>query len=108
MKAILIICLIASLNCNIFDVGMCLFSNGKIRSVVSEIFTAIKEKNWENVLSIAISNFEEVKTNAINCFDEEPVLQFSFSECRRCILKNIMQQNKCIQICQKIKKIILN
>ena len=102
MKAILILCLIASLNCNILEIGMCLFTNGKIISVINEIIKAIKEKNWGNILSIVIFNFEEVKTNAFNCFNEEPILQIStHDDCQRCFIRNLVNPNKCYRICHE-------
>ena len=75
MKVIILLCLIISLNCNIFDTALCLFQNEKLRNVVSEVISAVKEKNFNKVIEIALANFNDVRSIAQNCLNEEPNLQ---------------------------------
>ena len=83
MKALLILCLIVSLNCNILDIGMWLFSNEKLRNVVGDVIKSIKEKNFVNILSLFLTNFNEVKSIVVNCFNDEPVLKY-YNNCSYC------------------------
>ena len=74
MKAILLICLIASLNCNLVDTALCLFTNDKVISIASDILAALKENNFTKIIEIALSKFNDVKLIVQNCLNEEPVL----------------------------------
>lgn len=75
MKAILLLCLIVALNCNLMDTAFCLIRNDKIKSLVSQVIDTIKNKNFSKLIQIALSNFNEVKSIVKNCLDDEPVLK---------------------------------
>ena len=75
MKAILLLCLIAALNCNLMDTALCLIRNDKIRSLVTEVIDTVKNKNFSKLIEIALSNFKEVKSIALNCLNDEPILK---------------------------------
>ena len=75
MKAILLLCLIAALNCNLMDTAFCLIRNDKIRSVASQVIDTVKNKNFFKLIEIASSNFEEVKSIVLNCVNKEPILK---------------------------------
>ncbi len=77
MKAILLICLIASLNCSLVDTALCLFTNDKVKSIVSDILAALKESNFNKIIEIALSKFSDVKLIVQDCLNEEPVLRSS-------------------------------
>ena len=66
MKAILLLCLIVALNCNLMDTGFCLIRNDKIKSLVSQVIDTIKNKNFSKLIQIALSNFKEVKSIVSN------------------------------------------
>ena len=72
MKAFLFLCILISLNCNIIDTSICLIKNDKLRAIVIETLTAIKEKNWINIISTVLSKFEEVKSIVLKCLEPEP------------------------------------
>ena len=104
MRTLLILCLIVSLNCNILDIGMCLFSNEKLRNVVGDVIKSIKEKNFVNILSIVLTNFNEVKSIIVDCFNDEPVLKDAFQRCKSfCFLSGfpMEQMGQCFQNCEK-------
>ena len=75
MKAILLLCLIAALNCNFIDTAFCLIRNDKLRSLVTEVIDTVKNKNFFKLIEIAMSNFNEVKSIVLNCVNDEPVLK---------------------------------
>ena len=75
MKAILLLCLIAALNCNFIDTAFCLIRNDKLRSLVTEVIDTVKNKNFFKLIEIASSNFEEVKSIVLNCVNKEPILK---------------------------------
>jgi hypothetical protein len=75
MKAILLLCLIAALNCNFIDTAFCLIRNDKLRSLVTEVIDTVKNKNFFKLIEIAMSNFQEVKSIVLNCVNDEPVLK---------------------------------
>lgn len=75
MKAILLLCLIVALNCNLMDTAFCLIRNDKIKSLVSQVIDTIKNKNFSKLIQIALSNFNEVKSIVKNCLDDEPALK---------------------------------
>ena len=72
MKIILALLLIVSLNCHIIDTTICLLNNDKLRSVVVEVLTAIKEKNLVKIVSTALQNFKEVKSIVVKCVEQKP------------------------------------
>ena len=75
MKAILLLCLIVALNCNLMDTAFCLIRNDKIKSLASQVIETIKNKNFSKLIEIALNNFNEVKSIVKNCLDDEPVLK---------------------------------
>ena len=84
MKAILLLCLIASLSCtNLVDTVKCLLKNEKLRSIVSEAIDTVKSNNFNKLIEIGLYNFVDVKLIVQNCLtekrdladDEEPILQ---------------------------------
>ena len=72
MKAILVLCLLASISCfNIINAGICLVGNEKVRYIAKEVISSIKEKDLGKILSIIISNFSELKDIISNCLKDE-------------------------------------
>ena len=61
MKAILLLCLIAALNCDLMDTALCLVGNNKIRSFVSLVIDTAKNQNFFRLFQIALSNYKELK-----------------------------------------------
>ena len=105
MKTLLILCLIVSLNCNLLDIGICLFSNEKLRNVVGDVIKSIKEKNFGNILSIVLINFNEVKSIVVNCFNDEPILQGKYiPNCNHCKnMESIRSEINCFKRCMSFK-----
>ena len=72
MKAILVLCLLASISCfNIINAGICLIGNEKIRTVAGEVISSIKEKDFGKIFSLIILNFSEIKEIVSKCLKEE-------------------------------------
>ena len=71
MKAILLLCLIASLNCNLVDTALCLFQNDKLKSIVSEVIDTLKTQNFNKLIEIVLSNFSDAKSMVLNCLNKE-------------------------------------
>ena len=72
MKAILILCLLASISCfNIINAGICLVGNEKVRTIAKEVITSIKENDFEKILSIISTNFAELKDIVFNCLKDD-------------------------------------
>lgn len=72
MKAILVLCLLASISCfNIINAGICLVGNEKVRTIASEAISSIKEKDFDKILRIIISNFSELKDIVSKCLKDE-------------------------------------
>ena len=71
MKVLLVVCLLASISCiNIINVGICLIGNGKFISIVGDAISSIKEKNYEKLLKIILSNCNELKDMVFNCLKD--------------------------------------
>ena len=60
MKAILILCLLATLNCNFIDTAFCLIGNEKIQDTFTDVFSSIKVKDWIKMLNIIESNLSDI------------------------------------------------
>ena len=71
---LLVICLIASFNCNFVVVATCLLKNKKLVTIVSEGINLIKEKKFSELLLFALSNLNELKTITLTCLNDEPNL----------------------------------
>ena len=102
MKAILLICLIASLNCNLVDTALCLIKNDEVKNVVSEILAAIKEKNFNKIIEIALSKFSDFKLIVQNCLTEEPNLQSKTGTVPlpKKICNPLIKYNSCLAFCR--------
>ena len=90
MKAILVLCLLVTLNCNLIDTALCIYKNEKVRYVVGEAISAFKSKDWIKIVSLVLQNFEEVKSIVMNCLDDvddEPVLKTPIEEGNLCLKK---------------------
>ncbi len=72
MKSILFLCLLATLNCTFIDTTICLIKSDKLRDIIVETLTSIKEKKWIDIISFVISNYEEVKSIVLKCRESEP------------------------------------
>ena len=72
---LLVLCLVASFNCNFVDVASCLLKNKKLVSIVSEGINLVKEKKFIELFEFALSNLNEVKTITLTCLNDEPNLQ---------------------------------
>ena len=71
MKAILILCLLATLNCNFIDTAFCLIGNEKIQNTFTEVVSAIKEKDFNEILKIVISNLPDIIDIVGDCVKPE-------------------------------------
>ena len=74
MKAIiiLILCLLfTTLNCTSSDIAKCILSNKKTISIVANVISLLKEKNWTNFPSVLLSNYKEFKPIVVQCFEED-------------------------------------
>ena len=60
MKAILILCLLATLNCNFIDTAFCLIENEKIQDIFTDVFSSIKVKDWIKMVNIIESNLSDI------------------------------------------------
>ena len=77
MKVILFLCLclLSLLNCCYIDTAICLIKSDKLRDIIIESLTSIKEKKWTKAISTCILNYEEVKSIVLKCiFPEEEVI----------------------------------
>ena len=73
MKSILILCLLFTINCNLIDISICLVKSDKLRAIIVDVLTSIKEKNWNKILSSALLNLNEVKSVIQNCIEYKPI-----------------------------------
>ena len=93
MKAILILCLIATLNCNIVDTAFCLIGNEKIRATFTDVVSAIKEKDWNKIFTTIVLNLSDIIDIVRECVTPEKnddkgevVLQGrDNSKCKNCV-----------------------
>ena len=100
MKAILLICLIASLNCNLVDTALCLFKNDKVKTIASDILSALNEKDFNKIIEIALSNFSDIKTIVQNCLNEdEPILQTKTANPPNRFCNPVIRYRSCIAYC---------
>ena len=75
MKVILLLCLIAALNCDLMDTAFCLIENEKIRKTFSQVTDYIKKGNFYKIMTTVTSNFNEIKSILLNCVNKEPILK---------------------------------
>ena len=78
MKVILILCLLATLNCDIISTALCLLGNEKIRTFAIEVISKIKNKEWDNLPFLVIANFSSLKNAVVSCIspkEEEVILK---------------------------------
>ena len=82
MKVFLILCLLATLNCDIISTVLCLVSNEKLRTVVLEVVDLVKEKQWSTLPFYVLAKFDEVKSIVLNCVrpDDEVILKDTVEE----------------------------
>ena len=75
MKIILILCLLFTINCNYnyIDISICLVKSDKLRSIIVDVLTSIKEKNWNKIIFSAFIKLSEVKSIVQNCIEPEPI-----------------------------------
>ena len=71
MKAILILCLLATLNCNFIDTAFCLIGNEKIQNTFTDVVSAIKEKDFNEIFNIVISNLPDIIDIVGDCVKPE-------------------------------------
>ena len=78
MKVILILCLLATLNCDIISTALCLLGNEKIRTFAIEVISKIKNKEWDDLPFLVIANFSSLKNAVVSCIspkEEEIILK---------------------------------
>ena len=98
MKAILLLCLIVSISS--FDLikgGLCLMGNEKIRSLVKDSISNIKNQEYSQLINLILTNYKDIKNILIQCFKED---NFEKDENDDVILK-CMDYDKCIHNCEE-------
>ena len=75
---LLVLCLVASFNCNFVDVASCLLKNKKLVSIVSESINLVKEKKFIELFEFVLSNIKQVKSITLTCLNDEPNLLFTY------------------------------
>ena len=109
MKAILILCLLATLNCNFLSTLFCVIGNEKVRAFATEVITKIKNKDWANLPLLVLNNFNQLKDVVVSCIgqkEEEVVLKQSLGD-RIASCGNSCQNarpedyNECVDYCTK-------
>ena len=109
MKAILILCLLATLNCNFLSTLFCVIGNEKIRAFATEVITKIKNKDWANLPLLVLNNFNQLKDVVVSCIgqkEEEVVLKQRdadiITSCyRTCGNARPEDYNECVDYCTK-------
>ena len=72
MKTLLIFFLLfTALNCNSLDIAKCILTNEKTISIVSDVISSLKEKNWTNFVSNFILNYKQFESVVTQCFEED-------------------------------------
>ena len=72
MKTVLILFLLfTSLNCNSLDIAKCILTNEKTISIVTDVISSLKEKNWTNFVSTFILYYKQFESVLIQCFEED-------------------------------------
>ena len=107
MKAILILCLLATLNCNFLSTLFCVIGNEKIRAFATEVITKIKNKDWANLPLLVLNNFNQLKDVVVSCIgqkEEEVVLKQRdadiITSCyRTCGNARPEDYNECVNYC---------
>ena len=79
MKAILILYLLATFNCDILSIVFCIIGNEKVKAFATEVITKIKKKDWASLPLLVISNFNQLKDAVVSCIgqkqEEEVILK---------------------------------
>ena len=113
MKAILLLCLIASLNCNLVDTALCLLQNDKLKSIVSEVIDTLKTQNFNKLIEIVLSNFSDAKSMVLNCLNKEtgdetdPILSTpaEIAACRLSCGKDKECFLRCVELVYQVKEV---
>ena len=90
MKVILILCLLATLNCDIISTALCLLGNEKIRTFAIEVISKIKNKEWDDLPFLVIANFSSLKNAVVSCIspkEEEVILKDEYDRLELCTQK---------------------
>ena len=69
MKAILVLCLLASITCG--NVLTCLMQDQKLIKIAGEIITAITQKEYEKIITILSENFFVIVQEVMKCLTDE-------------------------------------
>ena len=69
MKAILVLCLLASITCG--NVLTCLMQDQKLIKIAGEIITAITQKEYEKIITILSENFFVIVQEVMKCLKDE-------------------------------------
>ena len=109
MKAILILCLLATLNCNFLSTLFCVIGNEKVRAFATEVITKIKNKDWANLPLLLLNNFNQLKDVVVSCIgqkEEEVVLKQNLGDriasCgNSCQYARPEDYNECVDYCVK-------
>ena len=109
MKAILILCLLATLNCNFLSTLFCVIGNEKIRAFATEVITKIKNKDWANLPLLLLNNFNQLKDVVVSCIgqkEEEVVLKQNLGDriascANSCRNARPEDYNDCVNYCVK-------
>ena len=80
MKAFLIVLLFSIATCefslNFGEIAKCIFESKKLKEYLPKLIKKLKEKDFENLLSLGLIAFQEVKEEIKCCIDsEEPILK---------------------------------
>ena len=71
MRVLLIICLIAALNCSVIDTVVCIASNPKVSNFLVKAIELVKEKNFKELPNLLLSNFSNLYEAVTGCLDTE-------------------------------------
>ena len=69
MKAILVLCLLASISCG--NVLTCLMQDPKITKTAGKIITAITQKEYQKIITILSENFFDIVQDVMKCFTDK-------------------------------------
>ena len=82
MKAILVLCLLASISCvNYIETLGCVITNPKVISLAGEVIKTIKSKEFEKLIPLAIQSFSELKDIVTKCLNPRDEVVLKESKC---------------------------
>lgn len=83
MRVFLVLCLLASItSIDFIKTGLCLFKNENLRAIVKDVVASIKERDFANLINIALNKFKELKSIVTDCIEDEVVLKcVSYEQC---------------------------